>query len=448
MRSEPFSTVLRNLYRPLAGIAVMAGSTACGKPASTAPDVAISASAPEATLATGSADVTPVAGPSTPVAPNPKPPLKLAEGWRSLDRDAAGLALSSDGRWLVSGDLGGHVAYFDRQHPDGTRFVWGELAKAGRVRAVACAEAAPTCIAAGSDGPDHSLRRHDLTTLADRPVVALSPVLVPPTTAGATQADALATALSADGVRQIALLALGGEALGGQVLLTSGPTFERLGAFPVPRAGGALALVADGGVAVWASPGGGLWRFDFPHPAAGTPLPGAGFRVAEGPTLSHLAARRNATGDLIIHGAEGTTVHVWALPVSGEPHGDPNVARLQDAGVEGSGAPIRGLHRVGDHTVAVTRPSGGGLGLWDADNGKLLATLATDCPCEAHALSADGSTAACRCATGAWVRHGPTRLALSEAPAMAPTIPATTLPSAAGADGGFGPSGAGGDAHP
>jgi hypothetical protein len=423
-------------------LALSATCAACGKPAP-APDVVTPASAPDAVAPAETAPTPPAADVVTPVAPNPKPALRMSEGWGSLDRDANALALSSDGRWLVTGDLGGHVAFFDRLAEGGPRFVWGELAKAGRIRAVACADAAPVCVAGGFNGPDHSLRRYDLTTLGGAPAAALSPASAGAT--GGAQPDAVAVGLSSDGVRQVALLAAGGEELGGQLVLTSGGAFDRLGAFPLERTSGPLGLVADGGVAVWGPPTGGLLRFDFPHPASGTPLPAGGARVAETPTLAHLSARRNATGDLIVHGAEGTTVHAWALPVSGEAPGEPHHTTLSDPSADAR-APIRGLHRVGERTIAVTRPPSGGLSLWDADDGKLLARLETSCPCESHAISADGGTAACRCANGSWVRHGPTGLALSEAPAVAPTIPATTLPSAG--DAGPGPTGEANDARP
>jgi hypothetical protein len=421
----------RSLPAPaLSGLALLLG-LATGACRETPPSDRVAA-ADAASSTSGGSDTPPARAASTgdtaeaplPVSPHPTPPPKLSDGWRSLDRDAVALALSRDGRWLVAGDLGGHVAFFDRTHPEGTRFVWGELARAGRIGGLACADDADICLASGFGGPDHSLRRYDLGALT---ASVPSPPLVAGLAEGGVQADTAALALSSDGVRQFAALAAPGETLGHALLLSSGPRFDILGRFDVAGPAGAFALSPDGGVAFRAVPGGGLVRHDFPNPGAdGAPHATEGTRLPTRLALSHLSVRRNATGDLLVHGAEGTTLHVWALPLAGDAPGEPH-ARALDA-ARGPVSPIRGLHRVGDHTVAVTRPPEGGLVLWDADTGAELKRLLTDCPCERHALSADGTTAACRCATGAWVRHGPTGLALTAAPAVAPQLPGGTLP--------------------
>jgi hypothetical protein len=107
-----------------------------------------------------------------------------------------------------------------------------------------------------------------------------------------------------------------------------------------------------------------------------------------------VTARLRFVGDVLVGAQEATLVR-WPLVAGGARA----VVTLADAR-----RPIRELRMLPRGLVAVTRPEREGLVVWDGETGQALAEIETGCPCEMHALSANGCVAACACADVTEVR--------------------------------------------
>lgn len=315
--------------------------------------------------------------------PRPPPQVVLPDGWKSITRDAITVAISRDSALLVGGDLAGYTAFWERS--TGV-FKWGDLASAGRIRHVRCAEQADTCVAGGFDEPEHVLRRYSTAPLEST------------TFSDIAAASVKALALSADGTLAATLILKPDAEL---VIFGPGAEDRPFARSVAPATAGAIALSPDGALLAWAPNTGGVQVFRVATPKAPPEWTGA-----DDTTFAALVWSTPEGGPVTLLAAEGATILEFVLT-----EGSPTLTMLRRSPIADDRYAIRDLHRVtGGGLFAVTRPPTGGLVLWDAKTATVAAELATRCPCETHALSFDGASAACSCADQAEVRHGPAGL--------------------------------------
>jgi len=288
---------------------------------------------------------------STPPA-EPAPP----SGVTSLSIDTITLALSSDGRYLAGGNLGGRALLWDLAR---SVFQWSELLPDGNRVRPAVFGPGTRWLVGSFDTPDVPWRLYEVGTTS---------ALV---SFGAPHEVAVAAAFASDGRFVTAT--------------------EHAGTVVV-----ALMRFDQGAPTV-------LWQRE--APAKSVAIDSAGTRVA---WLERAAARSVLVVVSVPDGAELMRVEddavfdrvalsadtVWASagtsimrrPLSGAPTRE--LVALSD-----DRYPVREVRP----DVAVTRPADEGLVLFSSVDGSVVAEVRTGCPCELHALSGDGCVAACAC---------------------------------------------------
>jgi hypothetical protein len=335
---------------------------------------------------------------STPLS---EPPARPAPppGITVLRRDAIALALSGDGRFLAGGDLAGQALLWDLERG---RFLWADSTPEGnRLGRVVFAGDAPVYLAGSFYRPDRPWRLWSADPMERRGELG---------DIGWTGLDA---ALNDAGTRAVTLSAaprgIGGDAgEGGQKLelWELSPARVVLAVALEDALEGSVALDARGERFALSDDRGGVRVYD----ASGQP----GIAGAEVAPLFEVRAEATSEGDArigrlvlsadgeLLVGARGARLVLWSLK-------EALPATTVVLGTGGVAAPVRGLHRVraesGSRIVAITRPSAGGLVAWDSD-GLPAGWLESGCRCESHALSADGSVAACGCAEASELRWG------------------------------------------
>jgi hypothetical protein len=309
----------------------------------------------------------------------------LPEGVQRLDKDVITLALSGDGRFLVGGDLAGQALLWDLKKRE---YLWADpTPEDGRIGRVAMAETGGTYVAGSFEKPDQPMRAWSAESLSRLGVY------------GSKGGIAVDVALSPDG-RVAALLSSSQDGASQRASLWEIGKEIPLVEVDVPEARvGAVAVNSVGTKLVLADGLGGLTLVS---------IDGTRRDLAPRVSADSVATRwaRVVFGPLDVAegvwAARGATVK--AFPLEGEARAEVSLAD--------TAAPIRGLHRVEGKVVAVTRPESGGLVFW-AMNGARVGEFESGCRCETHAVSADGTMAACGCTPSSEIHYGAPRWASS-----------------------------------
>lgn len=292
---------------------------------------------------------------------------EVTDGFSTFDADSVAVALSGNGQHLAAGDLGGRVYLWDI--PRDRLLIQHTTPEGSRVHRVAFARTAPLLATGAFERPDVPVRLWQLNPAGPRHSL------------GSEGWQVRELAVDAAGEQVLALVDVGLARL--VLMLWRVNEDARPFSAPVDSDEAHVALSGDGATAVVSELSGALriWR--------GAPW-AAAFegRVEGAATLQRLAlAEDGAT----LWGAAGSTL--FRYDISGEVPALVATVELPEAG-----AVVRGLEVLDDgRAIAVTRPASGGLRVWSADSGDLIATVEGGCRCEAHAISGDGRTVACDC---------------------------------------------------
>jgi len=324
--------------------------------------------------------------------PLPRPPLPA--GIARFEKDAITLTLSGNGQYLAGGDLAGKSLLWDLTTG---QFLWGDPTPVGnRIGRVAFAETGDIWVGGSFDEPDRPWRAWSATNLERRGEFGTPGEVAIDLALDRLGQTAVVLTSAPDGSRQVvSVWKLNAEA----------PHFTS----PALMSGRGTVAIAPDGLDVAASDDrGGLVRFDLK-------TEGLVDRRIElvAPSSDAVAARVSRLAYLTA--GDPANVGLWAaikatirrFPLDGaDPKAHAPAVELADATY-----PIRGLHRVQrqgqpqETLVVATRPEPGGLTFWNLE-GKVIGELVTDCRCETHALSFDGSMAVCGCSPAADIRYG------------------------------------------
>ncbi len=323
--------------------------------------------------------------------PPPRPPLPA--GIARFEKDAITLTLSGTGQYLAGGDLAGKSLLWDLTTG---RFLWGDPTPVGnRIGRVVFAETGDIWVGGSFDEPDRPWRAWSATNLERRGEFGTPGEVAIDLALDRLGQTAVVLTSAPDGSRQVVSV---------WKLDAQTPHFTSAA---LMSGRGAVAIAPDGLDVAVSDDRGGLVRFDLRTEGL------VDRRIELVPPSSDAVAARVARLAYLTVG-DPNNVGLWAaikatirrFPLDGDPKVQAPAVELADPTY-----PIRGLHRVQrqgqpqETLIVATRPEPGGLTFWNLE-GKAIGELVTDCRCETHALSFDGSMAVCGCSPAADIRYG------------------------------------------